>query len=185
MPYLYYKEIDKKTIFTIISKPINRYQFLIGKYIGLLITLFVIWFIMSIIFLTFVLIKASWDNKLLLALLSIYIEYIIITSIAIIFSSFSTPILSSIFSLCIFFIGHLLEGLKMLSKKLDSIIGQSIAMFFYYLLPNLERYNFRGIVVHGDKIEPSQIFLYFVYAMVYSVCLLLLSIAIFQRRNFI
>lgn len=182
---LLYKEIDKKTIFSMISKPIERYHFLIGKYIGLLITLFAIWFIMSIIFLSFILIKANWDNKLLFALISIYLEYIIITSIAVLFSSFSTPILSSIFSLCLFFIGHLIEGLKMLTKKLHSAFFQSVVMLFYYLLPNLERYNLRGVVVHGDKIEPSQLIFYFIYAIFYSTCILLLSVAIFQRRNFI
>jgi|YNPNPStandDraft_1061719.scaffolds.fasta_scaffold84932_1 ABC-type transport system involved in multi-copper enzyme maturation permease subunit len=182
---LLYKEIDKKTIYTMISKPIERYQFLLGKYLGLLITLFAIWLAMSIIFLIFILIKAQWDNRLLLALVSIYFEYIIITSVAILFSSFSTPILSSIFSLCVFFIGHLIEGLKMLSKKLTNVFAKSLAMFFYYLLPNLERYNLRGVVVHGDYIDPAQLFYIIIYALIYSICLLLISIAIFQRRNFI
>ncbi|OGF59926.1 MAG: hypothetical protein A2Y62_07680 [Candidatus Fischerbacteria bacterium RBG_13_37_8] len=183
---LLYKEIDKKTVYIMIAKPLERYHFIIGKYLGLLFTLFTIWLIMSIVFSLFVLFKGGWENKLLWALLAIYLEYIIITGVAILFSTFTTPILSSIFSLGIFFVGHFIEGFKMLAKKFeDAPIIQSVIMFFFYFFPNLERFNLRGAVVHGDFINPSQVLILILYACTYSICLLLVGIAIFQRRNFI
>ena len=182
---LLYKEIDKKTIYVIISKPIKRSHFIIGKFIGLLLVLFANWLFMSIIFLALIAMKKAWDTNLIWALLAIYFEFIIITAIAILFSSFSTPILSSLFSLCIYFTGHLIEGLKMMEKKIESAVPKAIVIFLYYLLPNLERFNLRGVVVHGDYLGNMQLFFSFIYAVVYSCALLLLAIAIFQRRNFI
>jgi len=182
---LLYKEIDRKTIYVILSKPIERYQFILGKFFGLLLTLFVNWIIMSIIFCLLIIAKGGWDSKLLWALLTIYLELFIITSVAILFSSFSTPILSAILSLSIYFIGHFIEGLKMLEKKIQTQFLQNIILFFYYLLPNLERFNLRGVVVHGDNLSELQIFYSFIYAIFYALTLLLISIAIFRKRNFI
>jgi ABC-type transport system involved in multi-copper enzyme maturation permease subunit len=182
---LLYKEIDKKTIYVIVSKPIERFQFIIGKFIGLLLVLFANWLFMSIIFLLLTVAKKAWDPNLIWALIAIYLEFILITAIAILFSSFSTPILSSIFSLCLYFTGHFIEGLKMMAKKMESAVPKAIVMVLYYLVPNLERFNLRGVVVHGDSLGNFQLLNSSIYAIIYASALLLLAIAIFQRRNFI
>jgi ABC-type transport system involved in multi-copper enzyme maturation permease subunit len=96
---LVYKEIDKKTVFTLISKPIHRWQFLLGKFFGLVLTLLIMTVLMSLIFLIIVFLHTSKiEGRLLLAVLFIFIELILITAVAILFSCFSTPILSSLFS---------------------------------------------------------------------------------------
>jgi ABC-2 type transport system permease protein len=182
---LLYKEIDKKTIYVIVSKPIERFQFIIGKFIGLLLVLFANWLCMSIVFLVLILVKRAWDTNLIWALIATYLEFVLITAIAILFSSFSTPMLSSIFSLCIYFTGHFIEGFKMMERKVDSTLSKAIVMFIYYLLPNLDRFNLRGIVVHGDTLGHYQVLYIGMYSIMYSCALLTIAIAIFQRRNFI
>lgn len=183
---LVYKEIDKKTIFTIISKPLHRHEFLLGKYLGLLLTLFIMITLMSVIFLillyfhTFLL---EW--KLLVAIAFIYLELCLLTAVAILFSCFSTPILSSLYSLAFYLIGHLSWGLETLIKKIQSGTGRALARFFYIFLPDLENFNFKTEIVHNLSI-PSGIYIYSIlYAFCYTGFILALAILIFRKRDFV
>jgi ABC-type transport system involved in multi-copper enzyme maturation permease subunit len=183
---LVYKEIDKKTIFTLLSKPLHRAQFILGKFLGLVLTLFVMTVFMSLIFLVLVYLhtfKVEW--AMLVAIAYIFLELVLITAVAIFFSSFSTPILSSIFSLAFYLIGHLSWGLELLIKKMRAGAGRSVARFFYMFLPDLENFNFKTEVVHGLPI-PAGIYLYsFFYGIFYTAFILGLAVLVFRRRDFI
>jgi ABC-type transport system involved in multi-copper enzyme maturation permease subunit len=183
---LVYKEIDKKTIFTLLSKPLHRAQFILGKFLGLVLTLFVMTALMSLIFLVllyFHTFKVEWT--MLVAIAYIFLELVLITAVAIFFSSFSTPILSSIFSLAFYLIGHLSWGLELLIKKMRAGVGRSAAQFFYLFLPDLENFNFKTEVVHGLPI-PAGIYLYsFLYGIFYTAFILGLTVLVFRRRDFI
>jgi ABC-type transport system involved in multi-copper enzyme maturation permease subunit len=183
---LVYKEIDKKTIFTLLSKPLYRAQFILGKFFGLVLTLFVMTMGMSLIFLVLVYLhtfRIEWT--MLVAIAFIFLELVLITAVAIFFSSFSTPILSSIFSLSFYLIGHLSWGLEVLIKKMRSGAGRTVAQFFYTFLPDLENFNFKTEVVHGLPI-PTSIYLYsFLYGIFYTAFILGLAILVFRRRDFI
>ena len=183
---LVYKEIDKKTIYTILSKPIHRYQFILGKYLGLISTLFIMLSLMSIIFLAllfFHTFKIEWG--LLIAILYIFVEVCLITAVAILFSCFSTPILSSIFSLSFYLIGHLSWGLDSTIAKMKPGAGKVLVQILYTFLPDLENFNFKTEVVHHLPI-PSQIYLYSIlYGIFYSVFILALASLIFRKRDFL
>ncbi|MGA1824348.1 MAG: ABC transporter permease, partial [bacterium] len=155
---LVYKEISKKTIYNILSKPVTRYQFLLGKYFGLLLTLFVNVFIMAIGFLSILYFLYDVFNlNVFLAIALIFMELMIITSIAIMFSTFSTPTLSAIFTLSVYVIGHLSHDLIQLKQKVGSAIVRSFITLFYYLLPNLDNFNIRSQVVHQLPLKPQYI----------------------------
>lgn len=183
---LVYKEIDKKTIYTLLSKPIHRYQFLLGKYFGLILTLFIMLFLMSLILLALVFFhtfKIEWE--LLIAIFYIFIEICLITAVAILFSCFSTPILSSVFSLSFYLIGHLSWGLEAPIKKIKPGLIKILAQISYTFLPDLENFNFKTEVVQHLHI-PSNIFLYSaVYGIFYIIFLLALAILVFRKRDFI
>ena len=183
---LVYKEIDKKTIFTLVSKPIHRWQFLVGKFLGLVLTLFVMIFLMSLIFLALLFFHTfKLEMSIFIAILFIFIELVLITAVAILFSCFSTPILSSIFSLAFYLIGHLSWGLEVLIKKMRAGAGRSVAQFFYIFRPDLENFNFKTEVVHNLPI-PTGIFFYsFLYGIFYTAFILGLAILVFRRRDFI
>ena len=118
---LVYKEIDKKTIYTLLAKPIPRWQFLLGKFFGLALTLFIMILAMGTVFLVIVLLHTGkLESRLLLAILFIFLELVLITAVAILFSCFSTPILSSLFTLSFYLIGHLSWGLETLVQKTRS-----------------------------------------------------------------
>lgn len=183
---LVYKEIDKKTIHTLLSRPIHRYQFLLGKYIGLISTLFIMLLLMSLIFLILIFFhtfKIEW--ALLVAILYIFVEVCLITAVALFFSCFSTPILSSIFSLSFYLIGHLSWGLETLIKKMRPGLGKILAQILYTFLPDLENFNFKTEVVHHLPI-PSSVFLFSaLYGIFYSLFVLFLAILVFRKRDFI
>lgn len=183
---LVYKEIDKKTIYTLLSKPIHRYQFLLGKFFGLVLTLFIMLLLMSIIFLALIFFhtfKIEW--QMLIAILYIFLELCLITSVALLFSCFSTPILSSIFSLAFYLIGHTAWGLETLIIKIKPGFGKAVAQALYQFLPDLENFNFKTEVVHNLPIPPSIFLFSTLYGIFYTLFVLTIALLIFRKKDFI
>ncbi|MGA1871030.1 MAG: ABC transporter permease [bacterium] len=182
---LVYKEISKKTIYNIISKPVTRYQFIFGKYFGLLFTLFVNVFIMAVGFLSILFyLYGSFNVQVFLAIGLTFMELMIITSIAIMFSTFSTPTLSAIFTLSVFVIGHLTHDLMLLRNKVESSIVRFMLTGFYYILPNLDNFNIRNQVVHQLPIKFRYIQYATSYGVIYLCIIFIISIIIFNKREF-
>jgi len=182
---LVYKEIEKRTIYPILAKPVRRYQFLVGKYLGILLTLAVETILMSsfLFFLIFAY-EGIFDLYLLLAIFMIYVELSVVSAVAIFFSSFSTPFLSGMFTFSIYVIGHLTTYLKEFGAKSGNFILEKLSVFFYYLLPNLEHFNFKEVAVYHLPIESGKIFLSLLYAALYISIVILLSVLCFERRDF-
>lgn len=183
---LVYKEIDKKTIYTLLSKPITRFQFLLGKFFGLILTLFIMLFLMSLIFVAIVFLHSfKFEWQMFTAIFFIFMELCLITAVALLFSCFSTPILSSIFSLSFYLIGHLSWGLETLIQKIKIGALRVLAKILYTILPDLEKFNFKTEVVHHLPI-PSQMFLFStLYGIAYSLFVLILAMLVFRKRDFI
>tara|TARA_B100000315_G_scaffold106964_1_gene98156 strand:+ start:20615 stop:21382 length:768 start_codon:yes stop_codon:yes gene_type:complete len=182
---LVYKEIEKRTIYTIITKPIGRYQFLMGKYCGLILTLLVEIAVMATSFLLLLyFFPGSYDPAIFKAIYLIFIELMLVTAVALLFSSFSTPILSGIFTLLFFVIGHLTYDLKILvvESKMKSLVYFSNIL--YYGLPNLENFNIKSRVVHHLPVGWDYMLFTTLYGLFYILLLLSLSITVFQRRDF-
>jgi ABC-type transport system involved in multi-copper enzyme maturation permease subunit len=183
---LVYKEIDKRTIYTLLSKPIHRHQFLLGKYLGLVFTLFVMLVFMTLIFLVLVFLhsfRIEW--AMFVAILFIFLELCLITAVAMLFSCFSTPILSTLFSLSFYLIGHISWGLEPLIKKIPSGAAKTLAQVLYTFLPDLENFNFKTEIVHHLPIPPKIFFYSTLYGIFYSVFILALAMLVFRRRDFI
>jgi ABC-type transport system involved in multi-copper enzyme maturation permease subunit len=183
---LVYKEIDKRTIYTLLSKPIHRYQFLLGKYFGLILTLFVMLVLMTLIFLVLIYLhsfRIEWP--LFVAILFIFFELCLITAVAMLFSCFSTPILSTLFSLSFYLIGHVSWGLETLIKKIQSGTAKTLAQILYTFLPDLENFNFKTEIVHNLSIPPEVLLYSTLYGLFYTVFILALAMLVFHRRDFI
>jgi ABC-type transport system involved in multi-copper enzyme maturation permease subunit len=183
---LVYKEIERRTLYAILSKPISRGQFLLGKYLGLCATLFVNVLIMGLgVSLALVYIHRGWDPLVLNiwpAILLIYFELAIITGVALLFSSFSTPALSALLTFFVFIIGHFSSDLKALSNSANG--ARFVFRALYYLLPNLTNYSAITAASHGIVPDMTSVLLAIAYAIVYSAVLLAAASLIFGRRNF-
>ncbi len=183
---LVYKEIDKKTIYTLLAKPLHRAEFILGKFLGLVLTLFVMTAAMTVIFLAIVYAHTlKVETGLLVAVVYIFLELVLITAVAILFSSFSTPILSSLFALGFYLIGHLSWGLELILKKMQPGTGRSLVRALSMILPDLENFNFKTEVVHGLPIPPGIPLSAFFYGVCYTAFILGLAVLIFRRRDFI
>lgn len=187
------KEIEKRTIYTIIAKPVHRYQFLTGKYLGLLLTVIVNTVIMSIgLYLVIMFHEFKWGHGIInvnveiwKAIYLMFIEFMVITAIAILFSTFlSSSTLSAIFVIAAYIIGHLTEDIKLMGDKVANLPLKVVINFFYYFLPNLDNFNVKGRVVYGLEVSPYYIFSVTLYGLLYITCILLFAGIIFQKRDF-
>lgn len=185
---LVYKEIDKRTIYNLLSKPIHRSEFIVGKYLGLCITLLVNSAVMVLGTELALLYVNHGFVPLQLAVLPaaylIYIELALLVAIALMFSSFTTPMLAALFSFAAYVIGHFSGDLRQAAQLSDSSVVRAVLTAFYYLLPNLSNFGFIGEASHGRTVPLRMAVSATVYAVVYISILLSASALIFQRRNF-
>ena len=178
------KEIEKKTIYTIVSKPVARYQFLVGKYLGLIVTLFVNTLIMAAgLLLVLFAQEVPIESMLFKALGLIFLEFMVVTAVALLCSTFTSATLSAIFTLATYVIGHLTADLKVFGEKMDEGM-RVVANGLYYVLPNLERFNLKGNVIHHIEVSGTDLSLIVAYGLTYVLFLLLAASIIFQRRDF-
>ncbi|MCC7416830.1 MAG: ABC transporter permease [Acidobacteria bacterium] len=192
------KEVERRSIFSLLSKPIHRYQLLLGKYFGLTLTLAVNVGMMALA-LYALLFYLSWgappeadlvwdapvrDPALLTAILLILVELMLVTAIALLFSTFSTPILSAAFTFGLFLAGHLSADLRNFELVVDSPGAVRLARGLYWVLPNLAQFDVKSQVVHGQAVPPGDVALAIVYAALYISTLLAVAAYVFSRRDF-
>src|SRR6266576_119607 len=185
---LVYKEIERRTLYAILSKPIGRGQFLLGKYLGLCLTLLVNVIVMGVgVSLALIYIRRGWDPlvaRIWPAIMLIYFELMIITGVALLFSTFSSPALSALLTFFVFVIGHFSADLKSLSSTSNQVAARLVFRALYYLLPNLSTYSVITPAAHGLSPDMQSIILAVAYTIMYDVVLLAGATLIFSRRNF-
>ena len=183
---LIYNEIQKKTIFTIISKPVKRWEIILGKFLGLSLTILLQEIVMiTILFIFIVISGGKIPLSYFTASLMIYFEVMIVVAISIFFSTFSSPILSGFFAFTIYFAGQSIEYLREIIKEGNiSRIGRYIIDLFYYTLPNLHALNIKNEVVNGIALPDYYILNAIFYAIAYILFVLLISTFLFERKQF-
>jgi ABC-type transport system involved in multi-copper enzyme maturation permease subunit len=192
------KEVERRSIYGLLSKPIERYQLVLGKYAGLVLTLGVNLSVMAVALYT-VLAYMAWmigpeaaqawerpalDPDILKALGLTFVELSIVTAIALFFSTFSTPMLSAAFTFGLFVAGRFSADLRNFDQVVDSRAAAALAQGLYWVLPNLAPFDIRNEVVHGLPVAPGHIALSTAYAVVYIAALLVVSVVVFSRRDF-
>jgi ABC-type transport system involved in multi-copper enzyme maturation permease subunit len=180
------KEIEKRTLYTVLSRPVRRWEFIVGKFFGLAGTLVVNTFLMAIgVFgaLLYVAHRVSGaDFSILAALYFIILEFLIICALSLLFSSFSSPLLSAVFAFSLFVIGSFaddLRGFATLTHGLTRWIATGVA----YLVPNFSSLNVISAVAHQQPIGWQLILQNTLYALFYTAMALSGAILIFDRRN--
>jgi ABC-type transport system involved in multi-copper enzyme maturation permease subunit len=185
---LVYKEIERRTIYAVFSKPVGRGEFLVGKYLGLCLTLLVNVLVMGVgVSLALLYVSRGWDPLIPTiwpAVLLIYLELMLLTAIALLFSSFSSPALSALMTFLIFIIGHFSADLKSLAVSLGSSSARWLFSGLYYLLPNLSNYSFITPAAHGRTPSAGFVFAAALYTLVYVTVILAAATIVFNRRNF-
>jgi ABC-type transport system involved in multi-copper enzyme maturation permease subunit len=185
---LVYKEIERRTIYAVFSKPVGRGEFLVGKYLGLCLTLLVNVLVMGVgVSLALLYVSRGWDPLIPTiwpAVLLIYMELMLLTAVALLFSSFSSPALSALLTFMVFIIGHFSADLKGFAVSLGSTSARYLFTGLYYLLPNLANYSFISPAAHGRAPSAGFVFATALYAVVYVAVILAAATLVFSRRNF-
>jgi ABC-type transport system involved in multi-copper enzyme maturation permease subunit len=192
------KEVERRSIYALLSKPITRDEFLLGKYLGLVTTIAVNLAGMTLALYAVLFyydqtatagMRASWpapatDVRLLTAVVLIVAELMLVTAVAVLFSTFSSPLLAAMMTLGLWVAGHFNADLRQFENVVESQPIAYLARGLYYLLPNLAPFNVKAEVVHGVPIAASHVLLTLAYAAVYTSAVLAIAVAVFRRRDF-
>ena len=185
---LVYKEIERRTLYAILAKPVGRGEFLVGKYLGLCLTLAVNVAVMGIgVSLALLYVRHGYDPlalKIWPAVALIYVELLIVVAVALLFSSFSSPALSALMTFAVFVIGHFSADLKTLAAANGTTAARIFFGTLFYLLPNLSHYTQITDAGHGLTPPLAAFAAAVTYACVYVSALLAAGVFIFNRRNF-
>jgi ABC-type transport system involved in multi-copper enzyme maturation permease subunit len=180
------KEIEKRTLYTMLSRPVQRWEFIVGKFVGLAGTLVVNTFFMAVgVFAALLYVSRGVqrsDGWILVALYFIILQFLMITAIALLFSSFSSPLLSAVFAFALFVIGSFAEDLRGFAGMAKGI-SRWLATCAAYLVPNLSSLNVVSSVAHQQPVARQLIFSNSLYALVYTGMALCGAVLIFERRN--
>ena len=192
------KEVERRSIYSLLAKPIHRWQLVVGKYVGLALTLAVNVAVMAVAQYA-VLAYLRWgvsadvirawdapplDPKLLVAIGLILVELMLVTAIAVFFSTFSTPLLSAALTFGVFLVGHFSSDLRNFQDAVDSPAAARLARGLYWVLPNLAQFDVKADVVHGQAVPAGYALMSVAYAALYIAMLLVLAVYVFSRRDF-
>jgi len=192
------KEVERRSIYALLAKPMSRTELLIGKFAGLLSTLTVNVSVMTAALVAVLAVYAAltppelaeaWeapatDPMIVVAAFLILAELAIVTAIAIFFSTFTSPVLAAAFTVGLVIAGHFGADLKNFEEVVESAPVAWAARGLYYALPNLAPFDVKSQVVHGQPIAVSYVALTVGYGVLYVSALLTMAALFFSRRDF-
>ncbi len=192
------KEVERRSIYALLAKPISRPQLIVGKYAGLVLTLAVNVAVMTVAlyavlayltWMTPLATQSAWDAPgidpaMLKAIALIFVELMVITALALFFSTFSTPILSAALTFGLYIVGHFNADLRNFEQVVDSRPAAWLVRGLYHALPDLSAFDIKTNVVHGLTVPAGYVAAQSAYGLAYVAMLLLLAVAIFSRRDF-
>lgn len=183
---LVYKEIEKQTVTTLLARPLSRVDFLLGKFFGLVLIIFVVMAGLSV-----VLMVLSWGlgfqvkSSFFLALYGIFLESLVLLSVTLFFGSFSRPIMTVIFALGVFLIGHWSESLSYFALRSESRGYQIFAKLIQVGIPNLESFNWKDYPLYDEVMMSHEVGFATLLGVGWCMVLLAVTAAVFQRRDFV
>ncbi|HEY3884796.1 MAG TPA: ABC transporter permease [Vicinamibacterales bacterium] len=192
------KEVERRSVYPLLAKPVRRSELIAGKYAGLLLTLLVNMVVMTVALygVLFILargvplnIQGAWDAPamdpaLLKAFALIFVDLAVVTALALFFSSYSSPMLSAVFTLGIYVAGQFSGDLRHFDQTVSSPAAIALAKACYYVLPDFSKFDVTLAVVHGIPVSAGYVAFSAAYAAVYIAALLFGAMVIFARRDF-
>ncbi len=181
------KEMERRTLYSLLARPIRRWEFLLGKYGGLLLTL-----VVNTGFMTLGLAAALFyvsgpfvrtDALILVAVYFILLALAVVTALALFFSCFSSPMLSTLFTLGIYLTGCFAGDIREFGDLTQSQGMKLMSRVVYYLVPNFHNFNVIAAAAHGESIPLSLVGENTLYAALYVALLLVAASAVFSSRN--
>jgi ABC-type transport system involved in multi-copper enzyme maturation permease subunit len=183
---LIHQEVERKTVYLTLSRPVSRWEFVVGKTLGLCLTLAMIVFVMAAVLFS---VHAAYrlggrsETGIFLASAGILMELVTLTCLASLFSTFTTPVLSAIFTISMFLLGHVTRDLLVFGDRSSSTSVRIAARGIYYLLPDLEHFNWKNEVVYGQLRSLAVLLPAVGYMIAYCVGVLSVACLLFSRKD--
>jgi Cu-processing system permease protein len=181
------KEMDKRTLYALLAKPVSRWEFLLGKFGGLVLTLAVNTAAMALgLLLVMLYVKHSLqrsDAVVLVAVYFILLKLALVVALALLFSCFTTPLLAILFTVGLYVVGLYVQELRNMPVEVLSPAMAAFTKWLSYLLPNFENYNVMAMAAHGRAVPGILIEQNTLYTVVYCTIVLMAAAAVFSRRN--
>jgi len=170
------KEMDKRTLYALLAKPVRRWEFLLGKFGGLVLTLAVNTAAMAVgLLLVMLLVKHSLergDAAVLVAVYFIWLKLALVVALALLFSCFTTPLLAILFTVGLYIVGLYVQELRNLPVEVMSPPMSAFTKWLSYLLPNFENFNVMAMAAHGRAVPGALILQNSLYPIIYSTIVL-------------
>lgn len=180
------KEIEKRTLYPVLSRPVGRGEFIFGKYCGLVGTLLVNTIAMTVgFYVALLLMTRSFtraDANILIAIYFLFLQFIVIIGLALLFSSFSSPLLSALFALSMFVAGTFAGDLRAFAAMSHGPEGW-LARAASFIVPNLASLNVITRVSHDQFISAALVAYNTLYSLAYAIATLAGAVLIFSRRD--
>jgi ABC-type transport system involved in multi-copper enzyme maturation permease subunit len=181
------KEMEKRTLYALLAKPVRRWEFLLGKFGGLVLTLAVNTAAMAAgLFLVMLYLKHSLqreDEVVLVAVYFIWLKLALIVALALMFSCFTTPLLAILFTAGLYIVGLYVQELRNLPVDVMSPAMAAFTKWLSYLLPNFENFNVMAMAAHGRTVPGTLVLQNTLYAVIYCAIVLTGAAAVFSRKN--
>lgn len=179
------REIERRTLFLIVSKPVSRAQFLLARFAGNMLTLAVLLTMMALLFFGMVaLYGTALTQAQVVAIVMLWFELLVLSSIGFLMSSFSSQMVSATVTVGSYFAGHLSGDIYNLANKPDAGLLGTLGKAIYYALPNLEKVNFRPQATYELPTPVQDLLGPAAYSVGYSAIMLALAVILFERRDF-
>ena len=179
-----HKELERKTVFTVLSRPLPRWRFVVGKYIGLLLTVVVEVVVLVAVYSLFMLSRNDLpDLTLGVSMAMLVVELALLTAWATLFSAYSAPTTAAAFTLAIFVIGHLADDIWLYGNQADSESVRNFARALYWVLPNFEVFSIREAAVHRQPVPWDRVWTGLLYGLGYTSAVLAAAVAVFQNKD--
>ena len=179
------KEVEKRTVFIIFSKPVSRSEFIWGKFLGLAATMFTVLAGMTVfLFLLAWVVAKSPSGSLLLAGLLIYLQLLVVMALTILFSTMTSAVLASVWGICLYAAGELSHNVLSLSQAGHSGVTHVASAFVFFLVPNLSAVDIRAPIVGEGSVALGSLAAWSGYLLAYLVVVLFLTTWIFRRKEF-
>jgi ABC-type transport system involved in multi-copper enzyme maturation permease subunit len=181
------KEMEKRTLYALLAKPVRRWEFLLGKFGGLVLTLAVNTAAMAVgLFLVMLYVKHSLqqsDMVVLVAVYFIWLKLALIVALARLFSCFTTPLLAILFTAGLYIVGLYVQELRNLPADVMNPAMAAFTKWLSYLLPNFENFNVMAMAAHGRAVPGALILQNTLYSVIYCAVVLAAAAAVFSRKN--
>lgn len=181
---LIYKEIDKRTVYTILCRPIFRWEFIVGKFLGLALLLLVVTVAMTAAAAVYVLVLGGTvDATFLLAALLIYWKLLLLNALAVLLSSLTSPILGALIVFSVYLIGHATNILVDLPLQIRESVTGRVLEVVYYVLPNLSNFDIRAEAANDVPVALTYVLWALAYGTIYTAMLLTLAALAFEDKD--